>query len=442
MSISTFIDSFIHESRFHEPRVLRKTRIFVGTCLLTSFFSMAYLLLSSYYEFPEGVYLMIFNVIVCLVLPFFARTLIPISWLGNAFLFVGGSTVILITYLTGGLWSSVCLWIIVIPIVALLIVNRLSAIVWGLISLTAMLAFGLRAIVNNEVPESNTELTITYIAVITGLLLIILSISLVFEFTMTKALKEVESKNELLAGKNKTIADQAAELKELIEEKDYIIQILSHDLRNPLANITALVDLTEMEQNHEEQKKYLGLISRAAGNAQNLVSRVLEMDVSHQHDVKTEVCSQNIVEVIEAVMADSQEIASKKNIRLHIYDHTAAKMVLADKTCLAQVFHNLLSNAIKFSPVDTQVQVVLSDSEGSVQVRIIDEGPGINPEEESKLFKKFSKLSTRPTAGESSAGLGLSLVKRYAELTKGKVWYERNAGAGSTFVVEIPRDRG
>jgi signal transduction histidine kinase len=442
MSVSTFIDSFIHESRFHEPRLLRKARIFVGTCLLTSLFSFAYVLLSSYYEFPEGVYLMVFNVIVCLVLPFFARTRIPVSWLGNAFLLVGGSTVILITYLTGGLWSSVCLWIIVIPIVALLMVNRLSAMVWGVISLSSMLAFGLRAVQNNEIPEYNTELTITYIAVITGLLLIILSISLVFEFTMTNALKEVESKNELLAAKNKTIADQAAELHELIEEKDYIIQILSHDLRNPLANITALVDLSRTEQSHEEQNKYLGLIARAAGNAQNLVSRVLEMDVSHQHDVKTELCSQNIVEVIEAVMADSQETANKKNIRLHIYNHTAAKMVLADKTCLAQVFHNLLSNAIKFSPVDTQVQVVLSDSEGSVQVRIIDEGPGINPEEESKLFKKFSKLSTRPTAGESSAGLGLSLVKRYAELTKGKVWYERNPGAGSTFVVEIPKDRG
>src|SRR5688572_24481690 len=120
-----FIDFFIHESRFHEPRLLRKARIFVCTCLLTSLFSMGYGMLSNYFEFPEGVYLMVFNVIVCLVLPFFVRTRIPITWLGNAFLFVGGSTVIVITYLTGGLWSSVCLWIIVIPIVSLLIVNRL-----------------------------------------------------------------------------------------------------------------------------------------------------------------------------------------------------------------------------------------------------------------------------------------------------------------------------
>ena len=440
ISFPAVFDFFIHKSRFNEPRSLRKARIFVGTCLLTSLFSMAYVLLSFYYDFPEGVYLMLFNVAACLVLPFFAKTRIPITWLGNTFLFVGGSTIILITYLTGGLWSSVCLWIIVIPIVALLIVNRLSAIVWGLISLASMIWFGLIAIRDKEVPEYDTETTITYIAVTTGLLLIILGISLVFEYTMTNALKEVESKNELLAGKNKTIADQAEKLHELIEEKDYIIQILSHDLRNPLANITALIDLTRTENNPEEQKHYLELIERAAGNAKNLVSRVLEMDVTDHKDVKTELRSLDIGELMRAVMKDNQELAAKKNIQLHLDDDTTSKMVLADKTCLTQVFENLVSNAIKFSPVNKHVHVTLSDDGDSVQVRIIDEGPGINPGEESKLFKKFSKLSARPTAGESSAGLGLSLVKRYAELTNGKVWYERNAGRGATFVVAIPKD--
>src|SRR5688572_26406161 len=88
MSISTFVDFFIHESHFRESRLLRKARIFVGACLLTSLFSMAYVVLSSYFEFKEGVYLMAFNVIVCLVLPIFARTHIPITWLGNVFLFV------------------------------------------------------------------------------------------------------------------------------------------------------------------------------------------------------------------------------------------------------------------------------------------------------------------------------------------------------------------
>lgn len=412
--------------------------MFVRFCLLTSLFSFGYVLLSNQFEFPEGVYLMTFNVIVCLILPFFAKTQFPIAWLGNAFLTVGAATVIFITYLTGGLWSSVCLWIIVIPVVALLLINRLSAIVWGMISLTSMIGFGLLAMQNNEIPEYAPELTITYTAVVTGLLLIVLAISLVFEFTMTNALKDVESKNELLAAKTETIADQAARLRDLIEEKDDIIHILSHDLRNPLANIGTLVDLLETEQDRDEQKNYLALIAKAVGSANNLVSRVLEMDVSGQMDVKTELVRHNITELVSSAMQDNQESAGKKGIRLQVHDRTTFNMVLADRTCLMQVFQNLISNAIKFSATDTCVQAILSDGKEYVQVRIVDEGPGVKPEEESKLFKKFSKLSARPTAGESSAGLGLSLVKRYAELTKGRVWYERNTGIGSTFVVEVP----
>jgi signal transduction histidine kinase len=438
MSISTVVDFFIHESRFREPRVLRRSRIFVLTCLLTSVFSLGYVVLSSRFDFPEGVWLMSFNVVAYLVLPFFMRTRVPITWLGNIFLVVGGSTVFIITDLTGGLWSSVCLWIIALPVVALLLVNRLSAIIWGAISLGVMIAFGWRAVQNTELPDYNEEMIIVYIAVITGLLLIILLISLVFEFSMTNALKEVESKNELLARKNETIAEQSEKLAELIEEKDYIIQILSHDLRSPLANISGLVDLIQIEESSEGRKTYLDLIARATGNANNLVNRVLEMDGADQTDLKAELQTLSITEVIEAVVRDSQEMASKKNITLQLQHQAKERTVLADLMCLTQVFQNLISNAIKFSPVDTRIQIVSSDVDTRMQVRIIDEGPGIRPNEEGKLFKKFSKLAARPTAGESSAGLGLSLVKRYAELTGAKVWYERNTGVGSTFVVEIP----
>ena len=431
MPVSSVIDFFIHESHFREPRLLRRTRIFVGTCLVTSFFSMVYVWLSNHYDFKEGVYLMSLNVVAYLFLPVLTRTRMQIAWLGNLFLFVGGSTIIIITHLTGGLWSSVCLWIIAIPLVALLLINRISAIVWGVISLAAVVGFGLRAIQNSEVPLYDTGLTVTYIFVIAGLLLIVLLISLVFEFTMTNALKEVETKNE-------TIASQSARLKELIDEKDYIIQIMSHDLRSPLANISGLLELIQLEASAEGRKAYLDLIARATGNANNLVNRVLEMDISDQRDVKTEIRSLELAELIESVMRDSRDAAGKKNIHLEVQDQSKTKHVLADRMCLTQVFLNLISNAIKFSGADTRVRAVICDYETSVQIRIVDEGPGIKPEEEVKLFKKFSKLSTRPTAGESSAGLGLSLVKRYAELTEAKVWYERNSNVGSTFVVEIP----
>lgn len=103
------------------------------------------------------------------------------------------------------------------------------------------------------------------------------------------------------------------------------------------------------------------------------------------------------------------------------------------------IFENLLSNAIKFSEEGKNIEVIISNSDEYLLINVIDEGAGIDPSEEDKLFKKFSKLSARPTAGESSTGLGLSLVKRYVELSNGKVWHERNTNAqGAIFKVQLP----
>ena len=74
----------------------------------------------------------------------------------------------------------------------------------------------------------------------------------------------------------------------------------------------------------------------------------------------------------------------------------------------------------------------------SVQIRIHDEGPGLSEEDMAKLFGKFARLSARPTAGEQSTGLGLSIVKKLVEAMNGKVWCESELGKGATFIVELP----
>ncbi|MFT6963167.1 MAG: signal transduction histidine kinase [Flammeovirgaceae bacterium] len=110
-----------------------------------------------------------------------------------------------------------------------------------------------------------------------------------------------------------------------------------------------------------------------------------------------------------------------------------------DKTFGSQVFENLLSNAIKFSPTDKNIYINLVEKEGEFRAEIRDEGPGMSKEDMSKLFGKFQKLSARPTAGEKSTGLGLSIVKKYVEVMNGKVWCESELGEGASFVVEFEK---
>ena len=105
------------------------------------------------------------------------------------------------------------------------------------------------------------------------------------------------------------------------------------------------------------------------------------------------------------------------------------------------VFENLISNALKFSNRGTQVKVLVDRTEDYVKASVIDEGPGVKPEEEHLLFQKFSLLSARPTAGENSTGIGLSLVKTYVEKLDGKIWYDGKYGKGAAFVVMLPLNK-
>jgi signal transduction histidine kinase len=103
-----------------------------------------------------------------------------------------------------------------------------------------------------------------------------------------------------------------------------------------------------------------------------------------------------------------------------------------------QVLDNLISNAVKYSPLGKRILVRVVNTDRAVRIEIQDEGPGLSEDDKSKLFGKFARLSARPTGGEYSTGLGLSIVKKMVEAMNGKVWCESELGKGATFIVELP----
>jgi len=111
---------------------------------------------------------------------------------------------------------------------------------------------------------------------------------------------------------------------------------------------------------------------------------------------------------------------------------------MADPNRFMQIMSNLVSNAIKFSPNDRFVTISSVVEGERVRLMITDEGPGIPAHEQNALFEPFSKLTPRPTNGESSTGLGLSIVKELVLLHKGKVGVDSVENSGCTFWVEMP----
>lgn len=432
MNVGKLVDWFIHPDYFEDAKLLRRARLLVRACLLTSLFSISYVVLSITFSYDKGLYFTGFNVVGYFALPFLLRTKIVLSIIGTLYTAIGAITVLVLTWFSGGMWSAIYPWIIAIPVLALLIDGKTPAIYWGIFSLAWMVGFGLLELKGINLPvEYNVALrTFWFISIVPGLLLIIMVVSFTFESSMQRALSDVESQKI-------TIEKQSAELEKLIEDKDNIIRILAHDLRNPLANISVLTKLLQKEITKDGPKEMVDMIGSASSNAEILVKHVLEMATLEYRDGGIKLLPTDIPKVVGEVVQSFKQASENKGISIRTADLDKYCKVMADLTYLRLVLENLVSNAVKYSPTGKDINVSVEGSSQKVQIRIRDYGVGIPVDEEDRLFKKFSKLSVQPTAGESSNGLGLSLVKRYMELMNGKVWFERPADGGSIFAIEL-----
>jgi len=114
-------------------------------------------------------------------------------------------------------------------------------------------------------------------------------------------------------------------------------------------------------------------------------------------------------------------------------------VTMCDADRMREAIDNLVSNAIKYSPIGGEINVLVSREQDKTIIRIADEGAGLSPEDLGRLFGRFQRLSAKPTAGESSTGLGLSIVKRIIDMHGGQVTAASpGPGRGSTFTVMLP----
>ena len=259
---------------------------------------------------------------------------------------------------------------------------------------------------------------------------------LIAQYESEKNRKEYEAARE----KNIELEQVIQKLDTLNEEKDHYISIISHDLRDPLSAIYGITDLIIAEQDttsKEELIEYITSINQSATKVLKILKHLLR--INEIESGKLEVYPENLSldVILSSVIEDYQLRADSKNITLN-FIHKSDYTILGDKNSLNSVFSNLLSNAIKYSPKDKNIFINVSFKDGYILTEIKDEGPGLTMKDKEKIFQKFAKLSARPTGGEDSIGLGLSLVKKLVNINNGKVWVESEQGKGASFFVKLP----
>jgi len=272
---------------------------------------------------------------------------------------------------------------------------------------------------------------IIYLGII-GIVLVLIALFFLYRLVRLKI-----NTNKSLSEKNEQIQKQFLELNALNIEKNEMIEIVAHDLKNPLTSALSVSELLSSEKITEEQKEYLGYLKRSLYRMNSLVAKILEIKVLESSSFKTNYSDVNLKQVTEQVISALKIQSDNKKIRIVTdLDEVVASL---DRSLTVQIVDNLLSNAIKFSDHHTSVHVALKEVNSTIRMEFKDEGPGILEEDIPRLFQKFEKLHAQPTGGESSTGLGLSIVKKYVEAMKGEVWCESEFGKGARFIVEFKK---
>ncbi len=223
------------------------------------------------------------------------------------------------------------------------------------------------------------------------------------------------------------------------EMQENFTRIVSHDLKGPLTNIRmAQFMLRDIMQGNEQARSILDNMDVTLNGMVEMI-RVF-LDAMDSQQLEPVLAPQDALELVYNVVEQYRINAERKDIDLRMTD--CSGIVLADHRLLRQVLSNLVSNAIKFSPHHTQTTLWTEQHDEAIRFCIADQGPGIPHDEYGQLFTMFSKLSVRPTGGESSTGLGLWIVKSLTELQGGTVGADQREGGGSIFWVELPAVSG
>jgi signal transduction histidine kinase len=252
----------------------------------------------------------------------------------------------------------------------------------------------------------------------------------------------VRQRTRELLQANTRLSTQWIRLQRANAFKNEVLGTVAHDLKNPLGVILGRTEmLTEMvgdaASSVDNIKAQIVHIRTAAHRVTEIIDSLISDAMADALDITIRREPADLVALLRDLVDANQPLAVRKDQSITL-TAPAAIDLLCDSDRIREAFDNVLSNAIKYSPIGGRIEVAVNRSGESAIIRIRDEGPGLSSEDIARLFGRFQRLSAKPTGGETSTGLGLSIVKRIVDLHGGTVEAETTGPSGTTFKIAIP----
>jgi signal transduction histidine kinase len=250
-------------------------------------------------------------------------------------------------------------------------------------------------------------------------------------------LREMEELNTSL----ELLVDQrTSKLVEIVSTNAKFLSIIAHDLRSPFSSIIGVLELLKMslkEFNKNEIEEYVNIVYNSANNTLILLDNLLVWAVSQNKEKNFKPIKINLCELLREEIESLKTLANQKQITLR-HSVKPDLNVTADIQMVKTILRNLISNAIKYTNVNGEIIIDANEVKQYVEVAIKDNGVGISPEQQRKLFKIDAFHSTPGTHDEKGTGLGLLLCKEFVELHGGNIRIESETGKGSRFSFTLP----
>jgi len=259
---------------------------------------------------------------------------------------------------------------------------------------------------------------------------------------------QIRAYSRELEQKSRELEDATAELKaanlrlqELDRMKDDFMSSVTHELRTPLASIRAFSEILHDDPEIElgERKRFLSILVSETERLSRLVNQVLDLAKLESGHADWEMEQIELQSVIRQAVTATGQLIRDKGAEVMQEMPPEPALVQADRDRLVQVMVNLLSNAAKHVPVkDGRVEIRLASRDGVWRVTVIDNGPGIPPDDLEIVFEKFLQSSTG-SEKPVGTGLGLPISRQIIEHLGGRIWAEGGFRKGATLCFELPK---
>ncbi len=231
------------------------------------------------------------------------------------------------------------------------------------------------------------------------------------------------------------------ELRKLENARREFVANVSHELRTPIATIKGYVEtlLENKETSEETLREFMGIIMKHTQRLDSLIEDILQLSKLDSSDLKMELHELELYGCIENIFSHYKEHCVKKDQTIELDMPPSLPAMETNEYLLRQLLTNLLDNAIKYTPNGGRISLKVETVDSTIRFEISDTGIGIAQEHIPRIFERFYRVDPSRSREMGGTGLGLSIVKHIVNLHHGAVKVDSNIGAGSKFIITIPR---